>query len=1098
MLTRRLPFEYVAAALVAVAAALALAASEIPPQRQDLAFAGLGIAYLVVGAIARRGLWRARSVELWLRLLTPYFLVGYVLLATAAAWADVEGGSHAVALAMVTGGVAGAMWIVRSRLPGYAAAVLLFAPLALALARLDVGGHERSLALLALAAVELVAAEPWLRRPWRHASLRRLLARPADGPLAAHPLFVGGLLALGVALAVSTYDIVDARGSDLAPWSYAGAAALLAVLSGWWRAPSALHAVAWLLVPALVLLGDRGFYAVDALTAPEQARSIVLLAAAYAAIALGLGRVAVRYAGPPAGAGYLLALGAILVSVPDRGLNALVVAIAIAIFGVSAAAADRGWHGAFERALRRHVGPLGAAATSVARGALQYPLAWLLPVELMLLLSLRDTEPAHYGVALTALAIAYAAVGWALGRRELGYRYPWYLAAYALSVVGPLAAWPDESLRLATFGASIALYAASGLVSRQVAWLQLAALLGPLWGLMLLDRLDVPRGRYGAAALGLATVYLLGAWAVHARGRLRRLRPIRERIAPTAVPLLTGAFLISAAGLGFSAWQERGTVVGTFAAGAAFYLLASIVLWRSALVYAAVLLGSVAYVAGVPLIEDLDPAHEGLALLPGAAGALAAAALSRRWAPRSPAGLRVVLGRSLPSYDAAATPLYLAAIALALLAAAWSTEGGWPLAATLAAAAALIGGAGLSLRGPIWLVPALLAGELAYLQALFLGDAWSTWPLAMTWLVPVVVVAAASGEWLWRREHRKRPTRRPLLLRWSWPLHAHAGVALVVSLAVASVEPWPGLATAAAYAVVAGAVAAHRRSEALAWVSLALLGAAVAHALRIAELSIEEAAIAAAAAALGLRIAAEGARTAPALALWSRPLRLASMALALAAVAVAVGAWVDAEWARAEARPLTWVLAVMGLHAVLVAYAIRELRLSYLGVGLLEAAFALQLVHVEVDEPQLFALPAGLYLLAIARLERRRGAGAATLALEWGGVALLLAVPLAQAIGALEAERSVETYRRLLFAEGLAVLAGAAVLRWKRPFFAALVAFVADIILLLIEPVQHVNQWIVFGAIGVLMIALGLAAERSRTRVIAAAAGMRTRLEQWS
>lgn len=52
---------------------------------------GAGIAYLVVGAIARRGLWRARSVELWLRLLTPYFLVGYVLLAAAAAWADVEG-----------------------------------------------------------------------------------------------------------------------------------------------------------------------------------------------------------------------------------------------------------------------------------------------------------------------------------------------------------------------------------------------------------------------------------------------------------------------------------------------------------------------------------------------------------------------------------------------------------------------------------------------------------------------------------------------------------------------------------------------------------------------------------------------------------------------------------------------------------------------------------------------------------------------------------------------------------------------------------------------------------------------------------------------
>jgi len=158
-------------------------------------------------------------------------------------------------------------------------------------------------------------------------------------------------------------------------------------------------------------------------------------------------------------------------------------------------------------------------------------------------------------------------------------------------------------------------------------------------------------------------------------------------------------------------------------------------------------------------------------------------------------------------------------------------------------------------------------------------------------------------------------------------------------------------------------------------------------------------------------------------------------------------------------------------------------------------------VVLEVDQPFLFAAPAATYLFLLSALERRRvGVDASPVipALEWSGSALLLGVPLAQSLGHFNAGLEVLVYRRVLLGLGLLVTVASIALQVKRPFVAGMVGSLAALTLLLIEPVQHVNQWIIFGSIGLALIAFGVFAERSRARVIETASGLRARLEQWS
>src|SRR5207248_6426384 len=116
------------------------------------------------------------------------------------------------------------------------------------------------------------------------------------------------------------------------------------------------------------------------------------------------------------------------------------------------------------------------------------------------------------------------------------YRLPWYLAAYALSAIGPLVATPDPLLRVASLAISISLYVASAVVARCNTWLYLVALLTPVLLWQVLDRLAVSSRYYGLGLVALGLGYgCLGLMLHHAHPR-RLLQPIGPTIGAYALP----------------------------------------------------------------------------------------------------------------------------------------------------------------------------------------------------------------------------------------------------------------------------------------------------------------------------------------------------------------------------------------------------------------------------------------------------------------------------------------------------------------------------------------------------------------------------------
>ena len=465
--------------------------------------------------------------------------------------------------------------------------------------------------------------------------------------------------------------------------------------------------------------------------------------------------------------------------------------------------------------------------------------------------------------------------------------------------------------------------------------------------------------------------------------------------------------------------------------------------------------------------------------------------------------LAALLGPRCDRPEAMATPFAAAALAASVAMPLWSYAGGDPsssaLTWALALSALVYASFAAAYRGPVWLIPALALGDLVYVRVLSdagVVDSPSSTALS---LVAPAVAAVLAGEALWAREGRPR-LFRGLPLPWAQPLLVHGALLLLGSLAVASIEVATGLVAAAAYAALLAVVAQHRRSRDLAWSSLALVALAAAQAERWAGTPATQIAPHVALAALGARLAADAiaglARRRAAAAIsgvWTRPLRAASAIATAGALGGALAVWALGDLVSENLQLLSTTVAVVGLTAIATAYSTRWLLLSYLGIALLVGAYMLQLLRFEVDQPLLFAIPAGLYLLGVSFFERRQGRLLAVPALQWGGLLLVLGAPLLLATGLASSDFSAEWNRRVLFGLSLGAISGAVLVQWRRPFLAGIIAFLANLILLLTEPNDNVLQWIAFGLTGLLMMALGLWAEQQRPML----SSWWQRIERW-
>lgn len=646
----------------------------------------------------------------------------------------------------------------------------------------------------------------------------------------------------------------------------------------------------------------------------------------------------------------------------------------------------------------------------------------------------------HYDWSLHALGALYStyAVFWLIFERPL-----WLIGTMLLALV---------------WGAQAAL-------RRSTIWATVALLVFALVPFVALDRLAPPNSLEVSIliALGLCYSYALGGTAL-------RRGPLAYWTWPAlgwsiCFGLLTGALVLTHLPPGLAA--EPLDVSAILALGALLVLLTRT--WQQPLLgfgATPLLLLGIAMAAAQGFFTSWSPElnQHGLVACAVALGfGLAGWALRRR----------LGAGYALPYEVAALAALVFAP--LPPLIGDSSVQG----CLTWSAMALLLALAGLAYRVAWPVAPALLSLDVA----LVYGTRWllpNTELFQSAWVL-VAAVAAQSLSALAAR----RGTLTPLGQLAARSAYFAAGVGALSALLLASENASTLAWVCLALAGLAALLATVERNEPLAWTSLALglIGAGLLHIERgVAE---EWTAAWMVLELLGVTLAGWLVRRLG-LSVWTRPSGLGALgaALALTGLTLLGGAL----------PPVTFALASLGLLLATLAVRERQLWYGYAAGAAFVAAGLCQLADWGFREPQWYVLPAGLYLLGLAAYLRRfQGQARVSQLVETAAVALMLGVTFGQA---LRPEGGL-VYSLLLFGESLVVAAYGALARLRVPFVGGIAFFVAGVSWMTVDTVRLVNQWVLLGALGLLMVAAYVILERHQERLVRTGRSWAAQLRSW-
>ena len=1054
-----------------------------------LAFALLALAYLLCGRFVLRaragdgpsGSYRAVAAE-------PLYQVAGLLTVLATLWPQQTIHSLPLSLATVSVVHGLAAFFLRQRAWAYVA-VYLLPPAGAFLGQalvLDAGATRAAWA--GLAVVLLAVAEVAVRRS---GEARRPLLATTVGlgswrSRFASPLFAAGyavsLLALGLCLA-DYWQQPAAAGVRLI--GVGTVAALLVIvaayaLSAWARRTSLfLYPATWLFLLAFVPATDLALtpYGIN-LAEPDWARLLAGLGLVYLVVAFATDRAGGHYAKPVYLVGYFLSAATMFPSVLAREVNAQVVGLWVLIYGATAWQVHVGRHPSHVWLVKRLFADADSLAHRTARALFLYLAAWLFPVWLALALSLwrPPLAVAHYGLALALLAPLYVALGLLVRRSRGEYRQPWYIAGYALSAIGLLLTSPEPWARAAALAIAIVLYAASSAIFRRSGWLYLVALLAPLLQAQVWELLGWDAGYLGLGLVVLALMYGVVGLLLHSWGERQWSPRISGPVRAYALPFFAVGYVCAAVGMGLAGTQERYLATGTFALGTVYYLISALLFRQYLYGYLVAGTAAITYVVGLTALFPA-PGFFGLILAQGLALAFAIAELLRRGVD----GRGIHPGEPSPwgglDLSSWATPFYILVYAGTIAIPLCPAKDGRLSVIVWCLVAAIYWGSTASFRHPLWLYPTVAASLGVYLATAHalvpgLSPVWAMATLALpTWL-------------LWLASWALSPRARPFALArhsaialsagegsaWALPPLLWGWALLAASTLGSLAEPRAGLVVATAYAALLASFVFVWQGKAELWGSVAFASLAFEQALRLLEIPPTAQPPFWAVAALALTVLAFAARRGrPAvLALWYRPFYLVSLVVAPAAMLGAIAIHLFASdrpaWSLigqyGTLQALAGTIAVCGPILVAHGFDRKERLLSYLGVGLAEVGYVLELLFFGYEEPQYYVIPGAAYLFAVAYFEWRRGArGNVKQVLESLAVASLLLASFAQAAGFLGPTYSRNLYGTVLLVQCGVFLALGAALCWKKTFFGAVAMTLADAVLLALDPWGSLDVW---------------------------------------
>lgn len=226
--------------------------------------------------------------------------------------------------------------------------------------------------------------------------------------------------------------------------------------------------------------------------------------------------------------------------------------------------------------------------------------------------------------------------------------------------------------------------------------------------------------------------------------------------------------------------------------------------------------------------------------------------------------------------------------------------------------------------------------------------------------------------------------------------------------------------------------------------------------------------------------------------IWGAPLAYGPLAagglltFALGALAIDAG----------ELPPLTFALATYALVLATLAVRLRATEYAYAAGAALVVAGLCQLYDWGFRQPQLFVIPAGLYLLALAEgLRRFQGQRRLSQVLEAGAVALTLGVSFGQSLRTSGLES--QAYAAWLCLEALLMLGYGVLRKLRAPFLGGAGFFVAGVLWLSVDPLMALNKWVLLGLLGLLLVGVYLLLERRQQQLARAGRALIETVSTW-
>jgi hypothetical protein len=405
------------------------------------------------------------------------------------------------------------------------------------------------------------------------------------------------------------------------------------------------------------------------------------------------------------------------------------------------------------------------------------------------------------------------------------------------------------------------------------------------------------------------------------------------------------------------------------------------------------------------------------------------------------------------------------------------------------------------LRG--WLLALGVAGHLAAVYYLdFLG--WWRYP-AWAWLrfMPVTLLTAGAALFIeWQRGEGSPLDWRHRQRGWSRPLYWLLLFDMVAAQATTLSDTWAGAAVTLSHGLLL-AILGSVWGRSLPVYGALLLGlVSLMQWNGAANLAAERWPVSLAQLALGYGLAGFGLALGrlrlddrrelrPWAAVWELPLQRSSIGLSF--IIMTLAGWLGLDvigWSIRAMLGLPFrqivdlptiqmavgVLSLLGLLYVAAATAHRWLRLGYAALAMLLAGWMLHAFYIQqwdrLARIQWYAIPAGLYLLGIGGLEWQRNHKTLGRWLDYAAMLLML--------GSLFWQTMLFgwEYALLLGVEGLLAFWWGSARRLRRFFYAGIVAVILATLGQLINSLRSVNQWIVFGIIGLLLVTVAIFVER--------------------